>query len=102
METEEHADQPTSLTFQEVVPHAGLLAGVKAVYGRVTVRALCFSRHGHPQGSDASFSLPRGVAKQFDTRPFVITIGGGKKVVDGLRSRVTNVVRLTGAYGETN
>ena len=86
-------------TFSNIVPSPDRLMGVKAVWGAISSYVMCF---GERPGTEAQkYSLPGGVARRAVERPFVIAIGGGRHVRDGLGGRVVNLVRASTVYGPT-
>jgi hypothetical protein len=77
------------------------LMGVKAVFGLLSSHVLCFGGRGSI--SDRSyFSVAAGAARRAVEQPFIITIGGGKNVRDGLEGRVLNIARASLVYGPTS
>ncbi|QUD86237.1 HNH endonuclease [Phenylobacterium montanum] len=90
------------LTFAEVVGSPDNLMGVKAVWGKSSAPVMCFGSRGDPSAKDTlHFSLAHNVAKKSISQPFMVTIGGGEQVTADLRGRVLELVRVSGAYGET-
>jgi hypothetical protein len=99
LELDGEAAVPRPMTLSEVVPSPDLLMGVKAVWGAISSYVLCF---GARPGSDAqTYALPAGAARRAVERPFVIAIGGGRHVRDGLEGRVVNLARVSTVYGRT-
>lgn len=91
------------MLFEELMPSVDQLMGVKAVFGPLRGRAVCFASRGDAQlKNKAHFRTGRTVAEYAEQRPFLITIGGGSQVRDGLGGHVLNVARVSKAYGETN
>lgn len=89
-------------TFQEVVRSPGELMGVKAVFGALTGRAMCFGSRGDAKLKDRGhFQSARISAEYAVDRPLLITIGGGAECQAGLEGRVLNVARVSKVYGET-
>lgn len=88
--------------FSEVVPSANDLMGVKAVWGKSEEAVMCFGSRGDPAMKDkAHYSQARITAENAQDKPYFVTIGGGKHVPKQLRGRAIELVRATGAYGET-
>ena len=88
--------------FEDVVGTSDQLMGVKAVWGRSREGIMCFGARGDAALKDRSYySQARVTAEQSQTRPYFVTIGGGKEVPNELQGRVLELVRSTGVYGET-
>lgn len=88
--------------FSEVVPSANDLMGVKAVWGRSEEAVMCFGSRGDAAKKDKGhYSQARITAEKAQEQPYFVTIGGGKHVPEELRGRAIELVRTTGAYGET-
>lgn len=88
--------------FREVVPSADDLMGVKAVWGRSEEAVMCFGSRGDAAKKDKGhYSQARITAEKAQEQPYFVTIGGGKHVPEELRGRAIELVRATGAYGET-
>lgn len=86
----------------DIVSSPDQLVGVKAVWGRSGETAvMCFGGRGDESNERQYFSQARRAAELAQSQPYLITIGGGQHVMDGLRGRVLEVVRVTGAYGKT-
>lgn len=67
-----------SRSFQEVVSSPEELMGVKAVFGALTGRAMCFGSRGDAQLKDRGhFRSARISAEYAVERPMLVTIGGG-------------------------
>lgn len=93
----------SSVAFEELVPSPDLLMGVKAVFGPLRGRAVCFASRGDAALKDRGhFRTGRTVAEYAVEQPYLITIGGGSQVRDGLGGHVLNLARVSKAYGETN
>lgn len=91
------------VTLKEVAGGEDHLMGVKAVWGRSNEPVMCFGSRGNPALRDnAFFSVARATAERALTRPYFLTIGGGREVPNELAGRVLELVRATGVYGETN
>lgn len=89
-------------SLQELVGTADQIMGVKAVFGRSTVPVMCFGSHGDAALRDrAHFSLGRRTAEAAMTQPYLITICGGDEAPADIDGRILELVRVTGAYGET-
>jgi 5-methylcytosine-specific restriction protein A len=89
--------------FRDVVTSPSMLMGVKAVWGKSGEPVMCFGSRGDATTKDAGhFQQARVTAKKALERPYLLTIGGGEQVSTELRGRVLELVRVTGAYGETN
>lgn len=90
------------LKFSEVVSSANDLMGVKAVWGRSEESVMCFGSRGDATKKDKGhYSQARITAEKAQQQPYFVTIGGGKHVPEELRGRAIELVRTTGAYGET-
>ncbi len=64
---------------------------------------MCFGPRGNPNLKDKSYySQARRTAEMAMSRPFFITIGGGKNVPRELDGRILELVKSTGVYGETS
>lgn len=88
--------------FSDVVPSANDLMGVKAVWGRSEEAVMCFGSRGDAAKKDKGYySQARVTAENAQRQPYFVTIGGGKHVPEKLRGRAIELVRATGAYGET-
>ena len=93
---------PTAVPFCNVVADPDQLMGVKAVWGRSRESVMCFGSRGNTALKDRKhFQLARVTAEYAQTRPYLVSIGGGQQVTDDLRGRVVELLRITGAYGET-
>jgi 5-methylcytosine-specific restriction protein A len=90
-----------STSLKDVVSDSSQLMGVKAVFGALSSHVLCFGGRGEPNDK-AYFSVAESAARRAVTQPFVIAIGGGKNVRDGLEGKVLNVARLSLVYGPTS
>jgi hypothetical protein len=76
--------------------------GVKAVFGALTGRAMCFGSRGDPSLKDRGhYQSARISAEYAATRPLLVTIGGGNECEPDLDGRVLNVARVSKVYGET-
>lgn len=76
--------------------------GVKAVFGALTGRAVCFGSRGNAELKDSGyFQSARITAGYALERPFMIAIGGGDDCPPELLGRVLNVARVSKVYGET-
>ncbi|GBD47035.1 HNH endonuclease [Methylopila sp. Yamaguchi] len=85
----------------DVVSGSDEIIGVKAVFGPLSSHVLCFGARG-TINDKSYFQVAAGAAKRATTRPYVITIGGGKNVQKGYEGRVLNVARLALVYGLTS
>lgn len=91
------------MRFEDVVTSPDELMGVKAVFGPLRGRAVCFASRGDAALKDrAHFQTGRTVAEYAVNQPYLIMIGGGSQVRDGLGGHVLNVAKVSKAYGETN
>ncbi|WP_374469940.1 HNH endonuclease [Phenylobacterium sp.] len=91
-----------SLTVRDVVSDPSRLMGVKAVWGKSREAVMCFGSRGNAATKDpAHFQQARLTAEKSVARPFLLTIGGGEQVPADLQGRVLELVRVSGAYGET-
>lgn len=91
----------STVTLMDIVSESSQLVGVKAVFGALSSHVLCFGGRGEPNDK-AYFSVAESAARRAVTQPFVIAIGGGKNVRDGLAGKVLNVARLSLVYGPTS
>lgn len=92
-----------SITFSDVVTSSDELMGVKAVWGQSQAPVMCFGSRGDAKARDnAHFTQGRSTALKALKAPYLVTIGGGEQVPEPLNGRVLELVRVTGAYGETN
>jgi 5-methylcytosine-specific restriction enzyme A len=89
------------LRFNDVIATPSSLMGVKAVFGIISSHVLCFGGRGD-RNNKSYFSVAAGAARRAVTRPYVITIGGGKEVRKGLEGRVLNLARTALVYGPTS
>lgn len=88
--------------FCEVVPSPDLLMGVKAVWGESRAPIMCFGSRGDASDSpNKHFQAAKSVADRAAITPFMVTLGGGRKVPSALDGRVVEVVRATGVWGDT-
>ena len=91
-----------SVPFQNVVSSPEDLMGVKAVFGSLTGRAMCFASHGDARLKDRThFQSARISAQYAAERPILVTIGGGGECPPELEGRVLNVAKVSKVYGET-
>ena len=91
------------VNFKEVVPSPGDLMGVKAVWGKSDEAVMCFGSRGDAAKKGKShYSQARITAEKAQEQPYFVTIGSGKHVPGELRGRAIELVRATGAYGETS
>lgn len=94
---------PTGLKFSDVVSSPAALMGVKAVWGKSREPVICFGSRGDAKAKDRGhFQQARLTAEKAVHRPFLLTIGGGEQVGPDLKGRVLELVRVSGAYGETS
>lgn len=92
----------TTVGFEEVVTSADQLMGVKAVFGVLHGRAMCFGSRGSADLKDKGyFQTARITAGYAAERPFMVAIGGGDECPPELLGRVLNVARVSKVYGET-
>lgn len=92
----------SSVAFEEVVTFAEQLMGVKAVFGALHGRAMCFGSRGNADLKDKGyFQSARITAGYAADRPFMIAIGGGDECPPELLGRVVNVAWVSKVYGET-
>lgn len=93
----------TTVAFEDVVTSVDELMGAKAVFGPLDGRAVCFASRGNASLKDAGYFQSAKVASQYAVeQPFLITIGGGAKVLEEFEGRVLNVSRVSKVYGETD
>ncbi|TYC78783.1 hypothetical protein [Novosphingobium sp. BW1] len=88
-------------TVRDIVPDAEQIMGCKAVFGAISSHILCFAKRGDRANPKRFYMLPAGVARRAVGRPFIIAIGGGRSVRDGLGGRVLNVARASTVHGDT-
>ncbi len=63
---------------------------------------MCFGSRGDAAKKDKGhYSQARITAEKAQEQPYFVTIGGGKHVPEDLQGRAIELVRTTGAYGET-
>ena len=104
----DHASGPAqaaraAIRFADVVPSPAALMGVKAVWGKSNEPVMCFGSRGDAKAKDRGhFQQARLTAEKAIERPFLLTIGGGEQVTADFRGRVLELVRVSGAYGETS
>lgn len=92
-----------AIRFADVVSSPAALMGVKAVWGKSNEPVMCFGSRGDAKAKDRGhFQQARLTAEKAVERPFLLTIGGGEQVGADLRGRVLELVRVSGAYGETS
>lgn len=90
------------MRFADIVDRPSMLMGVKAVWGKSGEPVMCFGSRGDPATKDRGhFQQARNTAEKSLERPFLLTIGGGEQVAADLRGRVLELVRVSGAFGET-
>lgn len=88
--------------FQDVVAGPEDLMGVKAVFGPLTGRAMCFGSRGDTKLKDRGYYQSARIAAEYAVqRPLLVTIGGGGECDPALMGRVVNVARVSKVYGET-
>lgn len=93
----------SSTRFIDVVPSIDVLMGVKAIFGSLDARAMCFGSRGNASMKDKGhFQSARITAEYAVKRPYMIAIGGGDECPPELLGRVLNVVKVSKVYGETN
>lgn len=88
-------------TVRDIVPDADRIMGCKAVFGAISSHVLCFAKRGDQANPKQFYMLPAGVARRAVSRPFIIAIGGGRSVRDGLSGRVLNIAQASTVYGDT-
>lgn len=92
-----------ALKFRDVVTSVDELMGVKAVWGRSAAPVMCFGSRGNEDLRDNKhFTVGKSTATRSQVSPFLVTIGGGDQVPPPLHGRAIELVRVTGAFGETN
>jgi 5-methylcytosine-specific restriction protein A len=88
--------------FQDVVTGPEQLMGVKAVFGVLTGRAMCFGSRGDARLKDRGYFQSARVSAEYAAeRPMLVTIGGGADCQPGIEGRVLNVAKVSKVYGET-
>lgn len=91
------------ITFETVTGPLQNIMGVKAVWGHSEEPVMCFGSRGDPALKDKKhYMLAHATAAKAVAQPYLVTIGGGERVSDELDGRVIDLVRVTGAYGETS
>ena len=71
--------------------------------GPVHEAVMCFGSRGDPGLKNKGYySQARITAERAQARPYSLTIGGGDDVPDTLRGRVLELIKATGAFGETS
>lgn len=91
-----------NIPFQTVVGSPEDVMGVKAVFGALTGRAMCFGSRGDAKLKDKGYFQSARVAAEYAaTRPMLVTIGGGGECPPELQGRVLNVVKVSKVFGET-
>lgn len=86
---------------REILTTPDLIMGCKAVFGTVSSHVLCFAGRGAPTSPKRYYMLPAGAARRAVTQPYIIAIGGGAQVRDGLKGCVVNIARAGTVYGDT-
>jgi 5-methylcytosine-specific restriction protein A len=90
------------VAFEDIVTSVDLMMGVKAVFGPLKGRAVCFASRGDAALKDRGHFRSARIASEYaEERPYLITIGGGGQVRDNLGGCVLNVSRVSKAYGQT-
>lgn len=90
------------MLFQDVVKSPEEIMGVKAVFGALTGRAMCFGSRGDAKLKDRGhFQSARVAAEYAAVRPMLVTIGGGGECPPELEGRVLNIATVSKVYGET-
>jgi 5-methylcytosine-specific restriction endonuclease McrA len=88
--------------FADIITGPEHLMGVKAVWGESRAPIMCFGSRGDPNDSpNKHFQAAKSVADRAAKTPFMVTLGGGRKVPEDLDGRVLEVARATGVWGET-
>ncbi len=87
------------MKFAELIPNPNLVRGVKAVWGPTPAAVICFGTHGDTEAG--RYSIPKRLARDSFAQPFVVALGGGKKVQAKIDGRAVEIFRMTGAYGNT-
>jgi 5-methylcytosine-specific restriction protein A len=91
------------IAFEELVPNASVVMGVKAVFARLTSRVMCFGGRGSPEQHGRYYQAARTAAERAtDGQRFLFAIGGGDEVPDELRRRLVNLAVVSGVYGKTD
>lgn len=89
--------------FRDVVSTPELFMGVKAVWGRSKEPIMCFGTRGADKSdSKRYYSQARRTSERALTQPYFLTVGGGDRVPDDMDGRAVELVRATGAYGDTS
>jgi 5-methylcytosine-specific restriction protein A len=79
-------------SLEQVADNCDKVMGVKAVWGYSPEAVMGFS----------SLGSARAAAERAKDQPYLITIGGGRRVPPDYKGRVLEIVRVTGVYGNTN
>lgn len=92
----------TPVLFEDLVPDIDRVMGMKAVFGPLRSRVLCFAGRGGKVAEPKRWcQVARSTAERAMQRRWLITIAGGRGVHDGLGGRVLNFVSVSSTYGET-
>lgn len=76
--------------------------GVKAVFGVVSSRVMCFGSRGDlSTAPKRHYQAASSVAEKAMEQRWLITIGGGADVAPEFRGRALNLVAVSNTYGET-
>lgn len=88
--------------FSEVITSPRVIMGVKALFGPLTGRAICFgSRDAQRLTDEKHFQMAKAAAEKAASMPYLIAIAGGKRCPDSLNGRVLHVVKVSKIFGET-
>ncbi len=86
---------------RDIITNPDLIMGCKAVFGTVSSHVLCFAGRGAPTSPKRYYMLPAGAARRAVAQPYIIAIGGGAQVRDGLKGCVVNIAKAGTVYGDT-
>src|SRR4051794_30588033 len=92
----------TTAAFEDIVTNPDQLVGVKAIWGPIRARVQCFAGRGDmARNPNRYFMVARSAAERAVSRPYLVTLGGGERVLPEYEGRAIEVMRLTGVYGQT-
>jgi 5-methylcytosine-specific restriction enzyme A len=90
------------MRLDEIVPDLSSIMGVKAVFGVLASRIMCFgSRGDRTTAPNQHYQAARSTAERALHQRWMISIGGGADAPPELRGRVLNLTSVSSTYGET-
>lgn len=90
------------MQFEEIVPDPDQIMGVKAVFGVLASRVMCFASRGDRLTEpNRHYQAARSTAEKAMQRRWLVSIGGGKDCPPELLHRVLNVASVSSTFGET-